>query len=62
MKKNANNKLKLDKKTVSRLNSTEEVNVNGGRAIFPFPKTTIIDSCFCMTEACFPTPVGPSLI
>ena len=62
MKKNAQNKLKLDKKTVSKLNSTEEVNVNGGKIYLPFPKTTIIDSCFCMTEACFPNTIGPSLL
>ncbi len=57
MKKNANNKLKLDKKTISKLNSTEEVDVNGGAIVFPFPKRTIIETCFCLTGPCTPTPV-----
>jgi hypothetical protein len=57
MKKNANNKLKLDKKTVSKLNSIDAVNVNGGRIYFPFPIKTIVESCFCMiTEGCGPAP------
>jgi hypothetical protein len=62
MKKNANNKLKLDKKTVSKLNSLEEVNLNGGIIALTFPKRTIIETCFCMTEACFPTPTGATLL
>jgi hypothetical protein len=47
MKKNTQNKLKLDKKTVSKLNSTEEVNVNGGIIALPFPTRTILETCFC---------------
>jgi hypothetical protein len=30
MKKNASSKLKLDKKTISKLNSTDAGNINGG--------------------------------
>jgi hypothetical protein len=62
MKKNANNKLKLDKKTVSKLNSVEEVNVDGGIIALTIPKRTIIETCFCVTGACFPTPTGATLL
>ncbi len=44
MKKNANNKLKLDKKTVSKLNANEATEVNGGIVTFP---RTILETCFC---------------
>jgi hypothetical protein len=44
MKKNANNKLKLDKKTVSKLNAVETTEVNGGLIIFP---RTILETIFC---------------
>jgi hypothetical protein len=47
MKKNAQNKLKLDKKTVSKLNAVEAVEINGGKDTLYRP--TIINSCFCPT-------------
>jgi hypothetical protein len=46
MKKNANNKLKLDKKTVSKLSSNDAVNINGG-------KNTSLNAChsiFCSAD------------
>ncbi len=57
MKKNANNKLKLDKKTVSKLNSTDAASINGGKNTLYNPIKTIVESCFCMiTEGCGPAP------
>ena len=38
MKKNANNKLKLDKKTISKLNATDAGNINGGGKTVQLPE------------------------
>jgi hypothetical protein len=46
MKKNAQNKLKLDKKTVSKLNSTEASEINGGKNTL-YLVTVICYTCFC---------------
>ncbi len=49
MKKNALSKLKLDKKTVSKLNSIDAASINGG-------KNTSLNAChsiFCSADVCF---------
>jgi hypothetical protein len=51
MKKNAQNKLKLDKKTVSKLNSTEASEINGGK------NTLYLVTLICMTYFCPPPPI-----
>jgi hypothetical protein len=46
MKKNASSKLKLDKKTVSKLNSTDAAGINGGKNTIVI--MTINDSWLCI--------------
>jgi hypothetical protein len=50
MKKNASSKLKLDKKTISKLNSTDAASINGGKNT----SLNACGSCFCTTDVCFP--------
>jgi hypothetical protein len=50
MKKNTQNKLKLDKKTVSKLNAVEASQINGGK------NTLYLETFICMTCFCPPPP------
>lgn len=49
MKKNKNQKLVVDKQSISKLTNSEVTNVDGGRntLVDPIITKTIVQSCFC---------------